>query len=152
MTTNKILISNFLKSLTKLNKESLNEIKGIGPKISDNLINFLESENYNTLIDKFEKLERLENSNDQNKYQISQTSFSQTETKNTKTICITGTFSQTRDEIKQILEQNGYKFTNVINSQTNYLLCGEKAGSKLKQAEKLKTPVYYSLTDFLDAT
>ena len=144
----KILVSQFLKSLNKLNKDELNQIKGIGPKISNNLINFLESESYNTLVNKFWNLESLENP-DQNKYQINLTSFNNQMTSNLKTVCITGTFIEPRDEIKQILEQNNYKFINTVNSQTNYLLCGEKAGSKLKQAEKLKIPIYYSLEEFL---
>ena len=146
----KILVSQFLKSLNKLNKDELNQIKGIGPKISNNLINFLESESYNTLVNKFQNLESLENP-DQNKYQINLTSFNNQMTSNLKTVCITGTFIEPRDEIKQTLEQNNYKFINTVNSQTNYLLCGEKAGSKLKQAEKLKIPIYYSLEELLES-
>ena len=114
----KILVSQFLKSLNKLNKDELNQIKGIGPKISNNLINFLESESYNTLVNKFWNLESLENP-DQNKYQINLTSFNNQMTSNLKTVCITGTFIEPRDEIKQILEQNNYKFINTVNSQTN---------------------------------
>lgn len=144
-----IPISQFLKSLTQLDRDELNTIKGIGPKISDNLINYLNSSNYLQLIEKFQK---LENQNDQ--YQISLSNQLRQVNNNPNSrniaICITGTFSETRDTIKQTLEQNGYKVTNTVNSQTDYLLCGEKAGSKLKQATNLKIPLCYSLTELLE--
>lgn len=54
------------------------------------------------------------------------------------TVVITGTFEiGSRDELKDKLESLGAKVTNSVTKKTDYLLCGKKAGSKLKKANKL---------------
>lgn len=55
-----------------------------------------------------------------------------------KTFVITGTLpSMTRDEAKQMIQSLGGKVTGSVSSKTDYLLAGDKAGSKLAKAEKL---------------
>jgi len=59
-----------------------------------------------------------------------------------KTFVITGTLSgMSREEAKAKIEANGGKTTNSISKKTDYLLAGEKAGSKLAKAELLGVPV-----------
>lgn len=54
-----------------------------------------------------------------------------------KTICITGTFDQfTRDELKSKIEAEGGIVVSQVSSQTDILLVGAKAGSKLEKAKK----------------
>jgi NAD-dependent DNA ligase len=48
--------------------------------------------------------------------------------------CITGKLSKPRKEITKTLEQDGYKVVDAISSNVDYLLCGEKSGSKVNQA------------------
>lgn len=55
-----------------------------------------------------------------------------------KTIVITGTFSKyTRDELTEILTKSGAKVTGSVSKKTDFVLCGENAGSKLSKAEQL---------------
>ena len=55
-----------------------------------------------------------------------------------KTFVITGTLpSLKRDEAKKLIEQAGGKVTGSISKNTDYLLLGENAGSKLAKAQKL---------------
>ncbi|MEY2986371.1 MAG: hypothetical protein RJB24_600 [Candidatus Parcubacteria bacterium] len=55
-----------------------------------------------------------------------------------KNICITGTFEQfTRDELKDKIEAEGGIVVSQVSSQTDILLVGTKAGSKLEKAKKL---------------
>jgi DNA ligase (NAD+) len=55
-----------------------------------------------------------------------------------KNICITGIFAQfTRDELKLKIEAEGGIVVSQVSSQTDILLVGEKAGSKLEKAKKL---------------
>ena len=59
-----------------------------------------------------------------------------------KTFVITGTLSgMSREEAKAKIEANGGKTTNSVSKKTDYLLAGEKAGSKLAKAELLGVPV-----------
>ena len=54
-----------------------------------------------------------------------------------KKFVITGTLSQPRDYFKSLVVDNGGKVSGSISKSTNYLLAGEKAGSKLKKANDL---------------
>lgn len=51
--------------------------------------------------------------------------------------CITGSFSQSRDELKKKLEARGAKFVSSISKNLDILFCGDKAGSKLAKAQSL---------------
>ncbi|MEM6885953.1 MAG: NAD-dependent DNA ligase LigA [Verrucomicrobiota bacterium] len=54
-----------------------------------------------------------------------------------KKFVITGTLSESRDVFKEKILQLGGKVSGSISKQTDYLLAGESAGSKLDKAEKL---------------
>jgi len=59
-----------------------------------------------------------------------------------KTFVITGTLPTfTRDDAKDLIQSAGGKVTGSVSSKTDYLVAGEKAGSKLIKAEKLNVPV-----------
>jgi DNA ligase (NAD+) len=58
-----------------------------------------------------------------------------------KTFVITGKFSESRDHYKEIIEAHGGKVSGSISAKTDYLLAGDKAGSKLAKAEKLNVAV-----------
>lgn len=59
-----------------------------------------------------------------------------------KVVVITGTLStMSRTEAKQLLEAVGAKVTSSVSAKTDYLLAGEKAGSKLTKAESLGVEV-----------
>jgi len=55
-----------------------------------------------------------------------------------KTFVITGTLVQyTRDEIKEQIEKLGGRASESVSKKTDYLVAGEKAGSKLEKAKSL---------------
>jgi DNA ligase (NAD+) len=59
-----------------------------------------------------------------------------------KTLVVTGKLVEyTRDEIKGLIKQHGGKAGSSVSSKTDYLVAGEKAGSKLAKAESLGVPV-----------
>ena len=65
-----------------------------------------------------------------------------------KTVVVTGTLlNYSRDGIKQKLETLGAKVTNSISKKTDFLIAGDKAGSKLTKAQSLGIEVL-SETDF----
>lgn len=58
-----------------------------------------------------------------------------------KTFVLTGSLSRPRPEYKARLEALGAKVVGSVSKKTDYLVAGEKAGSKLAKAESLKVPV-----------
>lgn len=60
-----------------------------------------------------------------------------------KKFCITGSFSQSRDLLKQKLETLGAVFVSSVSKNLDVLFCGEKAGSKLTKAQSIGVRVAY---------
>lgn len=59
-----------------------------------------------------------------------------------KTIVISGNFSISRNEMKELIELHGGKNSSSLSSKTSYLLAGTKPGpEKMKKAEELKIQV-----------
>ncbi len=59
-----------------------------------------------------------------------------------KTFVITGVLPNlTRDDAKDLIQNAGGRVTGSVSSKTDYLVAGEKAGSKLIKAEKLKVSI-----------
>lgn len=55
--------------------------------------------------------------------------------------CITGSFSQPRDSLKNQLEARGAKFVSSVSKNLDVLFAGDKAGSKLTKAQALGVKV-----------
>ena len=59
-----------------------------------------------------------------------------------KTIVVTGTLQKfSRDEIKELIHAHGGNPAGSVSKQTDYVVAGEKAGSKLDKAKELGIPV-----------
>ena len=58
------------------------------------------------------------------------------------TLVITGTLpTYSREEAKELIQNNGGKVTDSVSKKTNYVIAGENAGSKLDKARQLGVPV-----------
>jgi DNA ligase (NAD+) len=65
-----------------------------------------------------------------------------------KTIVVTGTLQQfTRDQVKELIEKLGGRPSSSVSKKTDFLLAGDKAGSKLAKAQSLGVSVL-SESDF----
>ena len=59
-----------------------------------------------------------------------------------KAFVVSGKFSVSRDDIKQMISNYGGKVVSAISSKTDYVLAGDKMGpAKLKKAEKLEIKI-----------
>ena len=54
---------------------------------------------------------------------------------------ITGTLSQSRDEVAEEIIRRGGKVSGSVSKKTNYVLAGKEAGSKLEKARSLGIPI-----------
>lgn len=59
-----------------------------------------------------------------------------------KTFVVTGTLAKYgRDDVEALIAQLGGRATSSVSKNTDYVLAGEKAGSKLDKAKKLGVTV-----------
>ena len=59
-----------------------------------------------------------------------------------KTLVVTGTLTKYgREEITELITRHGGHAASSVSKKTDYVVAGEKAGSKLAKAEKLGIPV-----------
>ena len=140
----------FLNKLKSLSRQDLLEIKGIGEVLADNFLDFTSSNRLQNLITDFEILEKQESY-----LQIESSSIISSQKSDSnliligQTICITGTFELSRNEIKEKLENLGAKVVDTVSTKTTILLAGQNAGSKLAKAQKMNIKVVNNLTEIL---
>lgn len=66
-------------------------------------------------------------------------------------ICVTGSFEGVnREHFQKLIEEAGHKFAKSVSKKTDYLLAGEKAGSKLTKANELGIPVITTEKELLE--
>ena len=67
-----------------------------------------------------------------------------------KSFCVTGSFEEfSRDEIHEMIENQGGEVRSSVSVKLDYLIAWEKAGSKMKKAEELGVEIL-SLEQFLE--
>jgi len=121
-----------MEQLINATKEDLMAIDEIGPKMADSIVSYF------ALPEVQETIERLESLGVNLIYNGTIIQESTNSLFSGKTIVLTGTLQQMkRNEAAELLEQLGAKITNSITKNTDYLIAGEKAGSKLAKAESL---------------
>ncbi len=120
-----------LDALEHANEEALIEINDVGQEVAASLIHFFaEPHNQQVLQQMFE-------------YGVQVLDDETPEMDGNhplagKTVVITGSFSDIkRAQAKILLQQLGAKVASAVSKNTDILIAGEKAGSKLKKAEEL---------------
>lgn len=131
-------LANEFKSLSAIQNASydqLIEVQDIGPVVAQHIVNFFQQQHN---LDVIEQLLRA-GIEVQNVKQVSSEVNSELAG---KTVVITGTLpTMSRDEAKEKLLASGAKVTGSVSVKTDFLLAGDKAGSKLTKAEKLGVQV-----------
>ena len=117
-------------------KEELTEIDEIGDRIAESIVDYFSKPEHLETIE-FLKKQGLQ-------FQISEEKLSARSDKlKGLSIIISGTFEKnSRDGLKELIEQNGGKNVGSISKKTDYLLAGENIGpSKLEKATQLGIPI-----------
>lgn len=124
-----------MDNLLKSSKEEISRIKDVGEVIADSIENFIHDPK------QLEEIERLK----KHGLQFEMKEVGNANISNAlsgKTIVISGNFSISRDEMKELIENNGGKNSSSISSKTAFLLAGSRPGpEKLKKCAELHVPV-----------
>lgn len=122
-----------IDALAEADQETLEGIEGIGPQTAASVVEWFADERHRQLLEKLRQAGL--------KFNVDKAETTGNSLEGL-TFVITGTLhSLSRDQAKALIEQHGGKVTGSVSSKTDYLLAGEKAGSKLAKAEKLEVPL-----------
>ena len=116
----------FVKKINSKNLiEELANIDGLGLKAVESLLNFFENKENKNEAFKILELLNIDPIEEKNK-------------SNNKTILFTGTLETlSRDRAKELAKKYGFKIASSVSKNLDYLIIGEKSGSKLKKAKEI---------------
>lgn len=143
------ILASHLETIDRLmeaTEEDLVALEEIGPKMAQSVVTYFEQPEARQLI------ERLHAAGVNLTYLGAKKKTEQTGDHffAGKTVVLTGTLSSmSRKEAAEKLESVGAEVTGSVSKNTDYLVAGEKAGSKLTKADKLGVPVLTE-EEFLD--
>lgn len=113
---------------------SLAAVEDIGPIIAESVSSFFQSEYGQSIVSELEALELNMGTPLPNVEETNSTAGVLTG----KTVVVTGTLSQmSREEAKQLVRDHGGKAAGSVSKKTDFVVAGEKAGSKLMKAQDL---------------
>ena len=118
-----------LEALMNCSAETLEGIDGIGPTVAESLIDFFAQDQNRQTIDSLlsrgVQIEYIEISESGGSFEG-------------KTFVLTGTLPEmTRGEAKELIAAAGGKVSGSVSAKTDFVVAGEKAGSKLTRAKSL---------------
>ncbi|MDW7682853.1 MAG: NAD-dependent DNA ligase LigA [Bacillota bacterium] len=130
------LLADRFSSMDKLTGASAQELEAVpevGPKIAESVTTFFALESSRILVD---KLRRAGLNFTQQTAEPGEKPLAE------KTFVLTGTLpTYSRDEAAAMIEEAGGRVTGSVSKKTDYVVAGEKAGSKLEKAQKLDIPI-----------
>lgn len=145
-TVAKKLVKNFptIEDLKNATFEELCQVEDIGGKIAESIIDFFKNPENLLIIERLKnygvQLEKGENTNEVLSNILEG-----------KTFLFTGKLSLfTRDSAEEMVEKHGGKNISAVSKNLNYLVVGEKAGSKLKKAQEIGTIEILDEQQFLE--
>ena len=137
-TNARVLASRFgtMEAIASQSVEQLAEVDDIGPVIADSVHGFFDSATGQAVVTDLRQLGLHQGD------PIARSDSSGPGILEGKTIVVTGTLTEfTREEIKEFIREHGGKSTGSISRNTDLLVAGENAGSKLTKAQDLQVQV-----------
>lgn len=119
--------------LLQASAEEVEEVEGIGPIIARSVVDYFATPENRRAIEKFRGAGLSMETTVQDTVEGEPLAG--------KVFVITGTLSSPRGEFKNRIKAFGGKVTGSVSKNTDYLLCGESAGSKLEKARSLGVSV-----------
>lgn len=125
-----------IDALSKATKEEISSVYEIGERIAESVVLYFENEDHTHQLNLLKQYGLQFNSIEEESTLISQKLVG-------KTFVISGVFENySREELTQLIKNNGGKMISSISAKLNYLVAGDNMGpSKLAKAEKLGTNI-----------
>ena len=119
-----------IDAIASASQEELIEVEDVGERVAESVIQYFNNtENLEMVMRLREAGLRME---------VGEESQATSDKLSGMSIIVSGVFSVPRDELKQLIEQNGGKNVSSISKNTTYVLAGDKMGpEKRKKAESL---------------
>ncbi len=128
-----------IDEMMNASEERITSINEIGPSIAKSIINFFEKETNKKII---ERLKKHGLNFSSAKDAAAQQKKKQDTIFSGRTFVLTGTLSKfTREEAAEKITAFGGKVTSSVSKNTNFVVAGESAGSKLEKAKSLNVRV-----------
>lgn len=119
-----------MEALMQATAEDLSEIDGVGGILADNITRYFADERVQAIIQRL--FDAGVSPTPPQEVSAKQTAFSG------KKVVLTGTLSSyTRKQAGELIESLGGEIVSSVSKKTDYVLAGEKAGSKLTKAQDL---------------
>lgn len=136
-TTARDVAKNFdnINEVIGANLETLKNIPGVGEVVAESIYEYFKNDKNLNIVKELQKELQIESVKNQNKKITLNKNISE------KSFVITGTLSKSRDYFKDIILSNEGVVSSSVSKKTDYLLAGENAGSKLKDAESFGVTV-----------
>lgn len=120
-----------LDAISHVTREELQELNDIGPIVAESLSEYFQSERTRELLDRFKEvgfwpLGGIVDNNEMADLPLAG-----------KVFIFTGTLPVKRDEAHRLVEEYGGSAVKSISKKIDYVVAGEKAGSKVAKADKL---------------
>lgn len=137
-----------MEALAQAGEQELAEINGIGPVVAASIVHFMKTPEAKRLLARLAAL-GLKMTEEVAKDRNAADAASAGKLAG-KTIVVTGTLEKLgREEIEDLIRQHGGKPASNVSKKTDFVVAGEKAGSKLAKARELGVRVL-SEAEFID--
>ena len=124
------IVDHFLsiEKLMNASKDEIEAIHEIGPSISESVIRYFNNDQNLKIVEKLKKSGLI---------LVSKGKLKKSNRLEGKSFVLTGTLStMSREEAKEKIQNHGGSVVSSISKNTNYVVVGENAGSKLDKAQK----------------
>ena len=124
-----------IENIANAQKDLLESIEGIGPNIAQAIADWFNEDSNKLIIERLKKygLDPHQDIEENSSNDLPLSGLN---------IVVTGTLANySRDGIKELIKTNGGKSSDSVSQKTDYVVIGEKPGSKAEKAAKLGIPI-----------
>ena len=126
-----------MEEISRLDREQLESIEGIGPEIASSVVQGFHSERVRTTLERLKEAEVNMRKNKEEEKETMTTAEGRGKLEGLNLVVTGKLEGMTRHDAESMIRQQGGNASSSVTRQTNYLVVGEKPGSKLSKARQM---------------